>query len=59
VFYGFPNEGLVQFRFEYLIGELQLSNDLIGKVFNFYFRHTNLSNYGLRMTNYEWKAFHS
>jgi hypothetical protein len=43
VFYGFPNEGLVQFRIEYLIGEHQLSNDLIGKVFNFYFRHTNLS----------------
>ena len=43
MFYGFPNEGLVQFRLEYLIGKLQLPNDLIGKVFNLNLRHTNLS----------------
>ena len=40
VLHGFPNEGLVQFRLEYLIGKLQLPNDLIGKVFYLNLRHT-------------------
>ena len=50
--YGFPNEGLVEFRLEHLIGKLQLADYLIGKVFYLNLRHHQpLPNYELRITN--------
>ncbi len=39
VLHGLPDEGLVEFRFENLIGKLQLADYLIGKVFYFNLRH--------------------